>query len=314
MPLSYLAVFIVAFLASLLGPLCGIGGGVIIKPVVDAMNVMPVATVSFLSSISVLTMSLATLTQNAVAKTSTVNVRSMLPLALGSAVGGVVGKLVFNSLGTILPDAELVGAAQAAVLIVLTAVVFVYTIRRSSIQGLNVQAGAAKAATHVGNAMRLFHQHDPAIFGVALETDLYCETIADGRHLHPGTVRLYAKAKGWDRVLAITDSIMAAGLPDGHYKLGVNDVVVEDGDAKLASNGVRAGSTLTQAQALRNLMKFTGAPVEEASKANSANPAALFGWADRGHIDEGALADLVLLDEDYEVARTIVGGRTVYTR
>lgn len=82
---------------------------------------------------------------------------------------------------------------------------------------------------------------------------------------------------------------MAAGLPDGHYKLGVNDVVVEDGDAKLASNGVRAGSTLTQAQALRNLMKFTGAPVEEASKANSANPAALFGWADRGHIDEGAL-------------------------
>ncbi len=105
---------------------------------------------------------------------------------------------------------------------------------------------------------------------------------------------------------------MAAGLPDGHYKLGVNDVVVEDGDAKLASNGVRAGSTLTQAQALRNLMKFTGAPVEEASKANSANPAALFGWADRGHIDEGALADLVLLDEDYEVARTIVGGRTVY--
>ena len=162
--------------------------------------------------------------------------------------------------------------------------------------------------------MRLFHQHDPAIFGVALETDLYCETIADGRHLHPGTVRLYAKAKGWDRVLAITDSIMAAGLPDGHYKLGVNDVVVEDGDAKLASNGVRAGSTLTQAQTLRNLMKFTGAPVEEASKANSANPAALFGWADRGHIDEGALADLVLLDEDYEVARTIVGGRTVYTR
>ena len=145
MPLSYLAVFIVAFLASLLGPLCGIGGGVIIKPVVDAMNVMPVATVSFLSSISVLTMSLATLTQNAVAKTSTVNVRSMLPLALGSAVGGVVGKLLFNSLGTILPDAELVGAAQAAVLIVLTAVVFVYTIRRSSIQGLNIQAGTAKA-------------------------------------------------------------------------------------------------------------------------------------------------------------------------
>ena len=56
-----------------------------------------------------------------------------------------------------------------------------------------------------------------------------------------------------NRVVAITDSIMAAGLPDGRYTLGVNDVVVEQGDAKLASTGVRAGSTLTTGQALRNL-------------------------------------------------------------
>lgn len=86
-----------------------------------------------------------------------------------------------------------------------------------------------------------------AIWGVAIESDLYVEAICDGRHLHPGSVRLYLKSKGWDRVVAITDSIMAAGLPDGNYKLGVNDVVVEDGDAKLASTGVRAGSTLTLA-------------------------------------------------------------------
>ena len=70
--MSYLPIYLVAFLASLLGPLCGIGGGVIIKPVVDAMQVLPVATVSFLSSLSVLTMSLATLLQNRVAKTSSV--------------------------------------------------------------------------------------------------------------------------------------------------------------------------------------------------------------------------------------------------
>ena len=71
--------------------------------------------------------------------------------------------------------------------------------------------------------------------GAVLESDVYCEAICDGRHLHPGTVRLLPEAcKGWDRVVAITDSIMAAGLPDGNYKLGVNDVVVADGDAKLA--------------------------------------------------------------------------------
>ena len=176
-----------------------------------------------------------------------------------------------------------------------------------------VNAGA-KSATHVGNAMRLFHQHEPAIFGVALESDIYAETICDGRHLVPGTVRLYVKAKGWDKILGITDSIMAAGLPDGNYKLGVNDVVVEDGDAKLATTGVRAGSTLTQATALRNFMKFTGAGVEKAAKPLSENPARLFGWTDRGHVAVGSRADLVLMDDAYDVVRTIVGGRTVYER
>ena len=61
-----------------------------------------------------------------------------------------------------------------------------------------VDAGV-RSVTHLGNAMRLFHQHDPAIFGVALERDVYVEAICDGRHLHPGTVRLYLKAKGYDR-------------------------------------------------------------------------------------------------------------------
>ena len=67
--------------------------------------------------------------------------------------------------------------------------------------------------------------------GAVLESDIYCEAICDGRHLHPGTVRFLIKMKGMDRMVGITDSIMAAGLPDGNYKLGVNDVVVVDGDA-----------------------------------------------------------------------------------
>ena len=148
---------------------------------------------------------------------------------------------------------------------------------------------------------------------MALERDVYVEAICDGRHLHPGTVRLYLKAKGYDRVVAVTDSIMAAGLPDGSYKLGVNDVIVEDGDAKLP-NGVRAGSTLTMAQALRNLMAFTGEGAETVSRLMTANPARLMGWAGKGELDVGKDADLVLLDGDYQVARTVVGGRTVYTR
>lgn len=175
-------------------------------------------------------------------------------------------------------------------------------------------ANGARCITHTFNAMKLFHQHFPAIMGAALESDAWCEAICDGRHLHPGTVRMLLKCKGWDKVIAITDSIMAAGLPDGNYKLGVNDVVVQDGDAKLASNGVRAGSTLTTGQALRNLVKFTGRPVEDVIPLLTANVAnALRLQGQKGRIAPGLDADCVLLDDALGVAATVVGGQLVYT-
>lgn len=170
-------------------------------------------------------------------------------------------------------------------------------------------AQGVEAVTHTGNAMRLLHQHEPAIWGAGLESDVYCEVICDGRHLHPGTVRLILKTKGTDRVVAITDSIMAAGLPDGKYHLGVNEVVVEDGDAKLASDGVRAGSTLTQNAALKNLVSFTGLPLEKIIPLLTENPAKLIGVFDRkGSIAEGKDADLVILDENNDISDVIVGG------
>lgn len=170
----------------------------------------------------------------------------------------------------------------------------------------------AECCTHTFNAMKLLHQHFPAIMGAALESDIYCEAICDGRHLHPGTVRLLLKVKGMDRVVAITDSIMAAGLPDGKYKLGVNDVVVEDGDAKLAENGVRAGSTLTQNVALKNLLKFTGKRLEEIIPLLTENPAKLIKVYDRkGSIADGKDADLVLLDAQNDIADVFVGGRKI---
>lgn len=174
-----------------------------------------------------------------------------------------------------------------------------------------IENGAA-SCTHIFNAMKLLHQHFPAIMGAALESDIYCEAICDGRHLHPGVVRLLIKTKGIDRVVAITDSIMAAGLPDGNYKLGVNDVVVVDGDAKLASNGVRAGSTLTTGQALKNIMAFTGRPLEEVLKLLTENPAKLIGVFDKkGSIAEGKDADLVVLDEENNVTDTFVMGKQI---
>lgn len=174
-----------------------------------------------------------------------------------------------------------------------------------------IKNGAA-CCTHTFNAMKLLHQHFPAIMGAALESDIYCEAICDGRHLHPGVVRLLLKVKGNDKVVAITDSIMAAGLPDGNYKLGVNDVVVKDGDAKLAENGVRAGSTLTQDVALKNLLAFTGKPIEEILPLLTENPAKLLNIFDeKGSIADGKDADLVLLTADDDIAEVFVGGKKI---
>ena len=175
-----------------------------------------------------------------------------------------------------------------------------------------IESGA-RCITHTFNAMRLFHQHEPAIMGAALESDCYCEAICDGRHLHPGTVRMLLKCKGDERVMAVTDSIMAAGLPDGAYKLGVNDVVVVDGDAKLADTGVRAGSTLTTGQALRNLVRFTGRPAEDMLPLLTQNPArALRIDENKGTLEIGKDADIVLLDDALRVCATIAGGAVVY--
>ena len=173
-----------------------------------------------------------------------------------------------------------------------------------------IESGA-ESGTHVGNAMKAFDRHEPAIWGAILESDkVYAEAICDGRHLHPGTVRLYLKAKGNHRVIAVTDSIMAAGLPDGQYKLGVNDVTVKDGDAKLTDSGARAGSTLTMRTALKNLLAFTGRPPEYVLPLMTENPAVLLGVDQRiGFIREGYDADLIVIDEAGNLCGTWCKGK-----
>lgn len=167
----------------------------------------------------------------------------------------------------------------------------------------------ARAATHTGNAMRAFDRHEPAIFGAVLASEeVYCEMISDGLHLHPGSICLYLQAKGLDRAIAITDSIMAAGLPDGEYMLGVNAVVVKDGDARLKHGDARAGSTLTMARAFRNLRKFTGRPTAELVPLLSENAACLLGEDKRiGNLTPGKRADLLILKDD-EIHRVMLRG------
>ena len=174
-----------------------------------------------------------------------------------------------------------------------------------------IQAGA-RCITHTFNAMRLFHHHEPGIMGAALESDVYCEAICDGLHLHPGTVSMLLKLKGAERIIPVTDSILATGLPDGDYKLGVNDIVVKNGDARLKDRDVRAGSTLTADRALKNLMRFTGLALDKALPMMSANPAKLLGiYEKRGQIAPGCRADFNLLDDEGNICATYILGSRV---
>lgn len=177
-----------------------------------------------------------------------------------------------------------------------------------------IKAGAV-GTTHIMNAMKLMHMHDPAILTAVLESDVHAEMICDGIHLHAPIVRFLVKAKGHDRMIAVTDSIMAAGCPDGEYVLGPNAIVVEHGDAKVIGSGARAGSTLTMDRALRNLVSFTGEDLGRLAPLMAANAADMLGLSHQvGSFSLGKRADAVVLDEALEVVMTIARGRVVYSR
>jgi N-acetylglucosamine-6-phosphate deacetylase len=126
--------------------------------------------------------------------------------------------------------------------------------------------------------------------------------------VHESLVRLTARLAA-DRLVLITDSISAAGMSDGHYRLGDRDVHVTGGRAQLEPGGQLAGSTLTMAAAVRHAVHGVGLSIELAAAAAATNPAALLGLsAERGAITTGLRADLVLLDEQLTVQRVMVGG------
>lgn len=152
----------------------------------------------------------------------------------------------------------------------------------------------ANGFTHTFNAMRPIHHHEIAISGLALLSDGYCEAICDGRHLNKNTVRLMLKTKGLNRLILVTDSIMAAGLPDGEYRLGANRIKVIDGDAQLWDLSSRAGSTLKAFDGVKNFAAFTGLPLEKAIVPASENPATYLGL-NTGVLEEGRLAEFFVL-------------------
>lgn len=168
-------------------------------------------------------------------------------------------------------------------------------------------------ATHLGNAMRGLHHRNPNIIGLVMEKpEMTFDIIADGIHLAPEFIRLLTKICTPEQIMLITDAMRAAGLEDGVYDLGGQEVTVHGNEARLAG-GVLAGSLLTMDVALANLMRFANLPLEQAIRHVSLNQAEKLGIADRkGSIATGKDADLVLLSADLQVLATWVEGKQVY--
>ena len=129
----FLLVFAVCFCSCIVGAICGIGGGVIIKPALDALAICDVATISFLSGCTVLSMTTYSVVRSKLSGSSRIDSFTGVPLALGAAIGGVLGKNMFQAIRDMSGDANLVGAIQAGCLLVVTVGTLVYTLLKSRI-------------------------------------------------------------------------------------------------------------------------------------------------------------------------------------
>lgn len=177
-------------------------------------------------------------------------------------------------------------------------------------------ADGAISFTHTFNAMSAFKHREPGASGMALATAAFAEFICDGIHLAPETVAAAynAKLRYGDKFVLITDSIPAAGLPDGDYDM--NGIPFSLKNKKACTDaGVIVGSVLDMPAAILNLMKFCDIPLEKALLCATKAPAEMAGIYDKtGSLDIGKSADIVICDERLNIEKVIISGSIVYER
>ena len=169
------------------------------------------------------------------------------------------------------------------------------------------------SVTHLFNAMPSIHHRAPGCIVAALDSAIYTELIPDGVHVHPAVMTLVGRLKGADKLIIVTDSMMAAGLDDGMYKLGDLEVCVHNSVARL-NDGTIAGSTLCMTQAMRNIMKLGIFSISEVVGMVTENPAKLLNHKHIGRLEIGRLADITIFDHNFNVHKTYVNGKLQYER
>ncbi|MEG2288839.1 MAG: N-acetylglucosamine-6-phosphate deacetylase [Clostridium sp.] len=171
-----------------------------------------------------------------------------------------------------------------------------------------------ESVTHFHNGQSPHHHRRPGVVTAGLSLDeLTVEIICDGIHLHRDTVKSIYKIKGIEKIVLVTDSMEAKGLYDGEYELGGQKVIKRGNEARLIDNTL-AGSCLTMIEAVKNVIEFTGCSLEEAVTMASTNPARNLKILDRkGSLDIGKDCDIVILDEKYNIVKTLCKGNVVFS-
>ncbi|QUI24447.1 N-acetylglucosamine-6-phosphate deacetylase [Vallitalea pronyensis] len=176
-----------------------------------------------------------------------------------------------------------------------------------------VEAGVC-SCTHMFNAMTGLHHRQPGVVGAAMNSDVYCELIADTIHVNPALFSLIARIKGMHKILLITDAMMGAGLEDGEYNLGGQKVYLKGGKCML-SNGTIAGSSLKLNKAVYHFTQYTEYDLAKVIDLVTINQAKYIGVEDRkGTLDTGKDADIVILDDQLDIYYTMGKGKKLYEK
>lgn len=174
------------------------------------------------------------------------------------------------------------------------------------------QAGA-RQATHLFNAMPPFTHRAPGVVGAAFDSPaVNVELISDGVHIHPSVVRAVFQLFGRDRVILISDSLRATGMPDGRYPFGGQEIEVHGNRATMAGDpNTLAGSVSDLMACMKTAVSF-GIPLADAVTAAAVNPARVLGIDDRlGTLDAGKEANVVVLDQHLDVKAVLFHGKVV---
>lgn len=171
-----------------------------------------------------------------------------------------------------------------------------------------VEAGAS-CLTHTFNAMPPLHHRAPGPIGAAIDKNIYVQVICDGFHIHKSVIYALFKIFGKERMILISDSMRAAGMPDGEYEFGGQSISVRN-KAAYTSDGTIAGSTSTLFDCVKKAIEF-GIPAEDAFAMASETPCRYLGIGNKGRLKKGCDADFIAVDENYDLKCVVINGEKI---